>query len=138
MLEIFYIIYTVLVIGIIISASIFFPEIQESFSNVSIFLLSLIGLITNYHINEELDNLANEIEVLPLQEEPIPENIQQAALIGLKTSSQSRRLFNTVEGAPYLTSEKRSFWQQSASFFGGGVVETEEPAAAEELSFVGF
>lgn len=92
-------------------------------------LLSLLGYDISmasiiYFANKTLDDpsvaMVKEGEMLPLPEQPVSQEIKDAVLLGHKKATLSHRFFNTPKDAEYLQPKDRTFWQQAASFFGGG------------------
>ncbi len=86
-----------------------------------LFLSQLAGCSCIYFTNFLIEYLMSDpqrVEVLPLPTEQVSESIQEATLSGYKEATQSHRFFNTPKHAQYQ--EKKTAWQQTASFFGGG------------------
>ncbi|KTD39378.1 Chaperone protein DnaJ [Legionella nautarum] len=96
-------------------------------------LLNLMGAIFIYHENRLLDNhkqdMAEQIEMLPLPAEEIPQEIKDTVLQHVKTGHYSAKFFHTPKEAAYIPIKERTLWQQAASFFGGG-----EPSQSTEES----
>ena len=116
----------------IIAVSIIFPapiDPSQTYDVIAMFTLTLWNSISLYWLNKLMSKTdsvlqAEKVELLPLPEEPIPEPIREATLLGYKKATQSHRFFNTPENADYLKKEERTFWQQTSSFFGDGFIKS--------------
>ncbi|KTC85722.1 J domain-containing protein [Legionella drozanskii] len=100
------------------------------------FLINLIGAIFIYQENRLLDNykqdMADQIEMLPLPQEEIPEDIKDTVLQKVKTGHYSSKFFHTPKDAAYIPTIERTVWQQAASFFGGGQPQSATKATWEK------
>lgn len=87
-------------------------------------VLNLMGAAFIYQGNRQLDNykqeMAEQIEMLPLPEEVITQDIKYTVLQQVKTGHYSAKFFHTPKEAVYILPQERTIWQQADSFFGGG------------------
>jgi hypothetical protein len=102
-------------------------------------VLNLMGAAFIYQGNSVLDNykqeMSDQIEMLPLPEEVIPQDIKNTVLQQVKTGHYSAKFFHTPKEAAYISPKERTLWQQTASFFGGGELpqSTVESTGEKEL-----
>lgn len=88
---------------------------ETAFMNISFAILCHAIL----NVLEQGASYVNSImEKQPLPTSPIPENFKSVINDSLNYSTYSHELFNTRQDAKPLTSNERSFWRQTQSFFG--------------------
>lgn len=103
-----------------------YPELTSTTSLLLVFLCSLASASSIYYMNLFIDNIQNEVaaemEVLPLPVETVPEAVKEATLQGAKKAQRSHLFFNTPKDAQFIPNgeNERDFIQKTASFFGGG------------------
>ncbi len=95
----------------------FYSILAVFFQNAS---LAIIIFKSNQMLDDPKAAILSQLENLPLPEEPVPESIQKATLIGYQNANQSHRFFNTPKHARNLSDSERTIKYQLSSFFGEG------------------